>query len=239
MTGPVEADQDRRAGWGPALTLLVLASYEALRTFVLPGPAHLIANLIVAGILVWIAFRAGLSSEELGLSRDRIRAGLRWGLPVVAAVALVMGLGAAIPSTRELLETARPPSTLSAMLFEVLVEIPLGTVVLEELAFRGSLLAFFERRTVRRSAVIWSSALFALWHLLPSIWDAPAGGAVEVVSTRGAGDFATVAGVLAATFVAGLVFCWLRIRSDSLVAPALAHAATNSLAVVAVWLVAR
>ena len=41
------------------------------------------------------------------------------------------------------------------------------------------------------------------------------------------------------TFVAGLVFAWLRLRSRSLVAPVLAHVATNGLALVAAWAVAH
>ena len=32
------------------------------------------------------------------------------------------------------------------------------------------------------------------------------------------------------TFIAGLVFCWLRLRFRSLIAPAMAHVAANGLA---------
>jgi membrane protease YdiL (CAAX protease family) len=40
---------------------------------------------------------------------------------------------------------------------------------------------------------------------------------------------------VAVTFVAGLVFCWLRLRSRSLIAPVMAHFATNGLALAAAW----
>ena len=79
------------------------------------------------------------------------------------------------------------------------------------------------------SAAAVSSAAFGLWHVLP---------ARQVTSfnpvTEGlAGDPATqvlgVAAAVAGTALAGLVFCWLRLRSGSLVAPALAHWATNGL----------
>jgi membrane protease YdiL (CAAX protease family) len=44
-----------------------------------------------------------------------------------------------------------------------------------------------------------------------------------------------VLGAIAVTFAAGLVFCWLRLRSRSLVAPLLAHVATNGLGLAVAW----
>ncbi len=44
---------------------------------------------------------------------------------------------------------------------------------------------------------------------------------------------------VAVTLVAGLLFCWLRLRSRSLLAPVLAHLATNTVAFTAVWVVLR
>jgi len=44
-----------------------------------------------------------------------------------------------------------------------------------------------------------------------------------------------VLGSVAVTFIAGLVFCWLRLRSKSLIAPVMAHAATNGLALAVAW----
>jgi uncharacterized protein len=48
-----------------------------------------------------------------------------------------------------------------------------------------------------------------------------------------------VLGSIAVTFLAGLVFCWLRLRSRSLIAPVLAHVATNGLALTVAWLIAH
>ena len=42
-------------------------------------------------------------------------------------------------------------------------------------------------------------------------------------------------GAVAATFAAGLAFAWLRLRSRSLLAPVLAHAATNGLGLAVAW----
>jgi membrane protease YdiL (CAAX protease family) len=44
-----------------------------------------------------------------------------------------------------------------------------------------------------------------------------------------------VVGAVAVTFIAGLAFCWLRLRSRSLIAPVMAHVATNGLALTVAW----
>ena len=59
---------------------------------------------------------------------------------------------------------------------------------------------------------------------------------VGVLERRGLGQEAIAKGtVRRGLFLAGLGFAWLRVRSDSLVAPMLAHWATNSLAFVVAW----
>jgi len=52
-----------------------------------------------------------------------------------------------------------------------------------------------------------------------------------------AGQVLVVLGSVAVTFVAGLAFCWLRLRSGSLLAPIMAHVATNGLALIVAWFV--
>jgi membrane protease YdiL (CAAX protease family) len=61
--------------------------------------------------------------------------------------------------------------------------------------------------------------------------------AVGGASATTGGQVLLVLGAVAVTFVAGLVFCWLRLRSRSLVAPFIAHVATNGLALVVAWAV--
>ena len=55
------------------------------------------------------------------------------------------------------------------------------------------------------------------------------------LSASVAGQVLVVLGSVAVTFVAGLVFCWLRLRSRSLIAPVMAHLATNGLALAVAW----
>ena len=79
-------------------------------------------------------------------------------------------------------------------------------------------------------AVVACSVLFGLWHV-PGVLDATSGSAGHVLAAAG--------GTFVATFAAGVLFCWLRIRSGTLLAPVMAHLATNTLALVVAWLVVR
>jgi membrane protease YdiL (CAAX protease family) len=80
-----------------------------------------------------------------------------------------------------------------------------------------------------------SSALFGLWHVLPTL------DALAANNLAGSAAARTVAvmGAVALTGVVGVIFCALRLRSGSLVAPAVAHVATNSLGALAAATVLR
>ena len=49
------------------------------------------------------------------------------------------------------------------------------------------------------------------------------------------GQILLVLRAVVSTFVAGLVFCWLRLRSGTLIAPLIAHAAVDGLALAVAW----
>jgi membrane protease YdiL (CAAX protease family) len=184
----------------------------------------------VAAALVALARASGAGAADLGLSRAAIRPGLRLGLPLAGVVAAGIGLGLVLPATRPLLEDGRLEDVSGAGLaYHALVRVPLGTVVLEEVAFRGALLGLFARRSTRAWAVTASSVLFGAWHVLPTL------DALEAnqLASGGAARAVAVAGAVALTGLAGALFCALRLRSGSLVAPALVHTATNSLGVLA------
>ena len=59
--------------------------------------------------------------------------------------------------------------------------------------------------------------------------------AVRGIAASADGRVLLVLGSIAVTFVAGLIFCWLRLRSRSLIAPIMAHVATNGLALTVAW----
>jgi membrane protease YdiL (CAAX protease family) len=111
--------------------------------------------------------------------------------------------------------------------------IPLGTVLPEELAFRGLLLALLGRRYGVAAGTLLSSGLFGLWHVVASLGGGAANAAmVGVVGGDAAGTMVRVVVTVGFTSLAGVGFCWLRLRSGSLLAPILAHWTVNGLGVI-------
>jgi CAAX protease family protein len=186
-------------------------------------------NLVATVALLAVARAGGLSWDELGLARRRIRSGLGWGGAAVALVAVGYALALAVPALRPLLEDDRSADLgLGELAGRVLVRVPLGTVLWEEVAFRGVLLAALARMMPMRVAAGLAAAVFGLWHIRPTLSGLAANDLADGPARAGA-----VALVCAGTALAALLFTWLRIRSGSLVAPALLHLATNSLGTVA------
>jgi CAAX protease family protein len=223
-----------------AAVLAVLTAVNVLLRF---GPPHLglVLGPAVALVLVLLARRHGLTWDHLGLSRRTWRKGIGYAAAAVVAVALVYVLGALLPVTRAAFLDVRYHLQLGAALVVALVVVPFGTVLLEEVAFRGVLLGLVQRHRGPGSAKLFSSGLFGLWHVLPSLRLSAANPAVGLVVGVGSGG--QWLGVLAAvgfTALAGLLLCELRRRSGSLLAAAGLHWATNALGVVltaAVWAV--
>lgn len=199
----------------------------------LPAAGYVPVNLTLGAGLVALARSAGTTWAELGLARRRLGFGLRLGALAGGAAAATMAIGAALPVTRPFFEDERVEVGAGAgeLVYQTLFRIPLGTVVFEELAFRGVLLALLQRRTGTRAAVVVSSALFGLWHIVPTV------GAADANGITGFDQVGTVAGAVVVTTVGGVVFCWLRLRSGHLAAPVLLHLAFNVTGYSLSWLV--
>jgi membrane protease YdiL (CAAX protease family) len=200
----------------------------------LPPAWYVPVNLLATIGLLLLARRINLTRSELGLERERVSLGMRWGMAAALVVGAVVVAGAAIPASRPLFDDARTAGIGPGLLaYRALVRIPFGTVLLEEVAFRSVLLAAWRRAASLPVAVVGSSVIFGLWHVRPAIDllvenDLAADGPARVLAVLGA---------VAGTTVAGIAFCWLRIRSGSLLAPVLAHLTANSLATVLSYLV--
>lgn len=193
----------------------------------LPSPAYVPAGLGLAGAGLALGAGAGCSADDLGLSSSRVRDGLKLGGVTAAATTLAVVAAAAVPAGRRLFSDERQSDQSGVAAYHLLVRIPIGTAVAEELMFRGAVFGVFRRRRTALAAAIISSALFGLWHVVPALGarDELASSVSDVAGTVGL-SLATVA----ATAAAGMGFAYLRVRSDSVVAPIVAHAALNATA---------
>jgi membrane protease YdiL (CAAX protease family) len=205
-----------------------LAMYNVVRSSVIDGDLDTATNLAVGAIVLLAGWWAGLSTRELGLDRANARAGLRLGLVAAAVVAAVVIIGAVVFSTFGTIDDSCVEISFQAMMLRVLVIIPIATAVVEETIFRGVLYGLLRRRCTVVAAAAIDAVLFGLWHVYPA-WLDTSGTAV------GVGRGATVAGTFVATTTAGLVLTWLRQRSGHLLAPILAHAASNSVTFAVAW----
>lgn len=183
-----------------------------------------------AAALLAGARASGLSWDQLGLSRDTAKAGLLWGGGAVLAVGAVYLGGVLVPATRTAFLDARYRLEVSDALRTAFVVIPLGTVLLEEVAFRSVLWGMLRRHMSTTRVVLVSSSLFGLWHILPALDFAAARGVGEAPASPAA-TAGIVLGTVAFTAVGGAVAGELRRRSDSVIASAGLHWATNALGV--------
>ena len=120
------------------------------------------------------------------------------------------------------------------LLWITLIRISLGTVLLKEIAFRGVLPALLgggERW--RWGPVLGASALFGLWHVLPSL---ALTSNAAVATVLGGVPIAVLSGLaMLAAAGAGVVLYWWRHTGRGVLAPALVHLATNSGGLLIAW----
>jgi uncharacterized protein len=203
-----------------AATIAVVVYGNLVALAGLPPPAYVAANLAAAAFAVVAALRGGIPSRDLGLGRDAVRPGLQWA--AVQVVLIVVGLGLGLAVLRERFPTVGVPSGSGGLAFDVLLRIPFGTALPEEVLFRGVVLALWTRVVSLPAAAGITSAAFGLWHI---------GATIATL-----GDDATVlavAGAVAFTTVVGLVRAWGRFFTGGVWGPAVVHAAANGLATLA------
>ena len=208
-----------------AIVVVVAIAWNLIGNLVLPGAWYVPANIAVAAGLVALARWAGLGWDDLGFERKSVCRGLAVGLGAAVLIGAVIALGVAIPALRTFFESDDvATATPGEQWYTALIRIPIGTAVFEEVLFRSVLLGALLRLTTVKWAVVISAVAFGLWHVVPA-WETVEGSGLETLGL--------IVGTVVITTVAGIVFALLRIWSNSIVAPILAHTATNSFAYVA------
>jgi membrane protease YdiL (CAAX protease family) len=221
----------RARGWWPiALIVTVLVIVNVVSNRVIPKGLYVPWAMCSAGLLVALAVRVdGRSWDDLGLARSSWARGARWGAVLAGSVLAIYLVAALVPATQDLFRDERVEGwTLGQSTWAALVRVPLGTVLLEEVAFRAVLPAMLLARTRTWVAVAVSAVLFGLWHVLPALGLE----SVNPVADDTVGQlpqWVTVAGSVLSTSVVGVWFWWLRDRSGSLLAPMALHWSTNGL----------
>ena len=211
----------------------VLAVHNLIVHRVLRPPADAALNVASAAALTAFALRIGCTPEELGLARDDLRRGLKIGAVGAATASAAVAIAAGHPTTRTFFHDARLEDiSRRETIYHATLRIPIATALAEEIMFRSALHALFAREHSERATLAWTSLLFGLWHLLPTL-DAFEGNPVSELGENTARNRRMAAlGIAGATMGAGILFSYLRLHSRSVAAPVLTHAAFNSVAFV-------
>lgn len=230
FTAPEPNQLRRPAFWATVVVVLVLVGLN-VADHVLGWNTMWLGPAGAIGLLAF-ARATGLSWEQLGLARHTHAAGVRWGLGVIGVVAIIYLAGVLLPDTRSAFLDVRYHLPPTGALLTAFVIIPVGTILLEEVAFRSVLWGALARHLRMWKVVVGSSLLFGLWHVLPAIGSA--GNAAVGAAVSGLGSFAHIAiilGTVVFTAAGGVVAGELRRRSGSLWASVGMHWATNALGV--------
>lgn len=182
--------------------------------------------------LIWLWSRRylNLTNVDLGWRKDNLARSLLLGLGLTVIIILlflfllwllpIIGLNIGPPRL--------PISSRLDLLWRIIICIPLGTALFEEVLFRGIFYGYLIRNVSTKKTVLVTSLFFALWHITA---------AFETVSYNfqiGAVLFGIGLWLifLISSFIAGLLFGWIRYKGRNIAGCILAHALINSISLV-------
>lgn len=203
---------------------------------------YLLISLWATGVLLAVAYLAGLTLADVGLdfTWGSQTKGFIWSAALVGIVFVGYAVAAALPWTRKGFADARTADMgVGKFLYHAFLRIPVGTALMEEVAFRGVLLA----AVTAVWGVVWgvavSSVLFGFWHVLPALEFHEASTTTDRLGNSWWAKFTTVGGQVLGTGLAGVGFCMVRLWSDSLLPAIALHASLNALGFALSWAFAR
>lgn len=232
--GPDGAGTRQSAHAGPLLGVVaLLLVVNLLNNEIAAGGYLLWTSLGLLG-LVLLGRADNLHPPQWGMGRVSRRAALAAAV-LAASVCVVLLVATRLPLASDAFADTRVTGLSGAQVaFSALIRVPFGTVLFEEVAFRGILLAMLAKRAGLSWAVALSALAFGAWHVLPSLGLASANAAVH--SALGASQpLAMIIGASAGS-VAGALLCLLRIRYDHLIVPMAVHLATNGMGYLLAWM---
>ena len=231
-----QAPRAATRSWPLLGTLALLVSVTLLNNAAAPDLYLLWACGAIGG-LVLLARADGLQRRDWGFGPVTGRA-TRAAAVLAGVTATAMLVGTQLPGVATAYEDDRVAGMSAGQVaFAALIRVPVGTALVEELAFRGVLLAMLTRRYGIGWGVAGSSVAFGAWHLLPSL-DLATGNAA-IGSALGTHPLAAAGIAMVAASLAGAFLCLLRIKYDHVIAPLAVHVTTNSVGYLLAWLMLK
>jgi uncharacterized protein len=186
----------------------------------------LLVSIATYSLIAGVALYIGLDKKSIGLSKKYIKNGVILALPFMAIIFLVALVIFTLQP--EIFKDARYQQDSESLFYSIFITLPLYTVLLEELAFRGVLLGSLLRVSSMKTTILLSSITFGLWHSFTA--SAVSLGTFSKDLT--VPSIAVVIAIVVITSFAGWFFAWLRLKSNSLVAPILVHWSINATGII-------
>ena len=229
------------AWWPPVGVVVLLVLINIVNNRVAPQTHYLLWSFGGSVLLLAVGLLDGNSWTDMGLGWRYLLPGLIWAAAAIGLITAVYVVGSLFRRTRAAFHDERMGEMSGGrLMFQALVEVPFGTVLFEEIAFRGVLFAMLARRYGLVWAIVGSALLFGLWHILPSIGTHEQNPALgSVVGEGRKGNILAVLLSVLTTALAGVLFAGLRVFSGSVLAPMGFHWATNGLGYAFSWVLIR
>ena len=136
------AQETGLAWWPVAVVIVTLVVLNIVNNRVAPQTHYLLWAFGGSVLLLAIGLLDGNSWTDMGLGWAYLLPGLIWAGVCIGGVTAVYLVGSAFKRTRTAFHDERMSElTGGRMMFQALVEVPFGTVLLEEVAFRAVLLS--------------------------------------------------------------------------------------------------
>lgn len=201
---------------------------------------YMVVCFVMTGLLLTIAVIDGIAWRDMGLGVNTWVQGIIWSGIVFVGVALFYAIAVSIPITRKGFADKRAVEQgWRTLLYESTIRIPFGTALLEEVAFRGVLLAVVVSGWGWWTGVIVSSVLFGLWHIYPSLDFHENAEVAEKLPDNIWGKLVSIMGNVVATGIAGVVFCLVLDFTGSLFPVITLHASLNGIGMAVSWALGR
>lgn len=212
------------------LLVLLIVCYGALLSYALPKTTHIGLNIVFAGVAVFIGSLAGLSLDAMGLSLATLPLGIVYATGIVAVIVAGVFIASRLPIIGHYFKNESfADASKKRVFYEAGFRVPLGTALLEEVLFRGVLLGLLLESNNTIWALVFSSVIFGLWHIFPTVNQLEANQAAkDMVAGKRGRRLLSILAVVGTTTLAGVCFGWLRIWSGSLITPWLVHWAINA-----------
>ena len=220
------------------LSLMVLILlYGTVLARLVPRRYHMLLNLGIAMVAITLGFGFGLTPKDMGIAITTITSGILIAVAASLIILVATLIIAVIPPLRRyFLGDNLSNASGKLIAFEAGIRIPFSTALIEEVLFRGVLLGLLLSHHSSIVALLYASVVFGLWHIFPTIATLEQNDAtVKAIANKKHRKYAGVVGTVIITGVAGLLFGYLRILANSIIAPWLVHWTINASGVAGIY----